>query len=164
MMQGIYCLAYKVKYCVVFDVDNNLLAFYVWGVGVYGSLVFENCFFVGVVVYYLVEYYDLGFNIFIGVWWVFCFNFMAYVEQVFIDEIVEVIGQDFIDFCLQLFEKVQQLLVGENNDYDVVCYVGVLKLVKEKVGWGKFILGLYWGVLAYYCYNSYVVQVVDVEM
>ena len=52
--------------------------------------------------------------------------------------------------------------VGEDNDYDAKRYAGVLKLVREKSGWGHETPGVFRGVSAYYCHNSYVAQVVDV--
>lgn len=164
MTQGTYRPAYKVKYRAALDADNNLLAFHVRGAGVHGSPVFENRFPAGAVDHYLAEHHDLGSNISTGAWRAPRSNFMAYAEQAFIDEIAEVTGQDPIDFRLQLFEKAQQSPVGENNDYDAARYAGVLKLVKEKAGWGKPTPGLHRGVSAYYCHNSYVAQVVDVEM
>ena len=89
---------------------------------------------------------------------------MAYAEQSFLDEVAEMAGADPIDFRLALFERAKTKPVGENNDYDAERYAGVLKLVKEKANWGKPMPGIHRGVSAYYCHNSYVAQVVDVEI
>ena len=51
--------------------------------------------------------------------------------------------------------------MGEENDYDPARYAGVLELVRDKSNWGEDIPGVYRGVSAYYCHNSYVAQVVD---
>lgn len=164
MTQGTYRPGYKVKYRAALDEDNNLIGFHVRGAGVHGSPVFSNRFPAGAVSNYLAENHDLGSNISTGAWRAPRSNFMAYAEQAFLDEIAEVTGQDPIDFRLQLFEQAQQNPVGENNDYDAARYAGVLKLVKEKAGWGKPAPGINRGVSAYYCHNSYVAQVVDVEI
>jgi isoquinoline 1-oxidoreductase beta subunit len=63
---------------------------------------------------------------------------------------------------LELFERAINNPVGEENDYDAERYAGVLKLVKEKSKWGQDTPGVYRGVSAYFCHNSYVAQVVDV--
>ena len=90
---------------------------------------------------------------------------MAYAEQAFSGRS----GgngwrEDPVDFRLALFERAKTKPVGEDNDYDAERYAGVLKLVKEKANWGKPMPGIHRGVSAYYCHNSYVAQVVDVEI
>ncbi|MDV7396064.1 hypothetical protein RZS08_32025, partial [Arthrospira platensis SPKY1] len=110
------------------------------------------------------ESHNLDSNISTGAWRAPRSNFMAYAEQAFLDEVAEAAGQDPIDFRLKLFERAAQQPVGDSNDYDAERYAGVLKLVREKAGWGKPTPGLHRGVSAYYCHNTYVAQVVDVEM
>ena len=51
--------------------------------------------------------------------------------------------------------------VGENLEYDAARYAGVLKMVKEKANWGEEKPGVYRGVAAYFCHQSYVAQVMD---
>jgi isoquinoline 1-oxidoreductase beta subunit len=63
-----------------------------------------------------------------------------------------------------LFDRAIKNPVGEKNDYDPKRYAGVLKLVKEKAGWGQEKPGVHRGVSAYFCHNSYVAQVVDVVL
>lgn len=113
MSFGIYWFIYMFIYWVVLDENNQFIGFYVKGGGIFEYLVFLNCFFVGVVDNYLVEGWKIDSNIMIGVFWVFCFNFIVGVEQFFLDEVVEVVGKDFIDFCLELLECVKNNLVGE---------------------------------------------------
>ncbi|MEQ9413825.1 MAG: xanthine dehydrogenase family protein molybdopterin-binding subunit, partial [Cyclobacteriaceae bacterium] len=43
-------------------------------------------------------------------------------------------------------------------------YAGVLRLVREKSNWGQETPGVYRGVSAYFCHNSYVAHVVDLMM
>lgn len=53
--------------------------------------------------------------------------------------------------------------VGEENDYEAERYAGVLNLVKEKSGWSEN-SSKSRGVSAYYCHNSYVAQILEIEM
>ena len=162
MTQGTYRPAYQVTYKAALDNENNLVAFHVRGAGVDGSPVFANRFPAGTVDHYLAENHSLESNISTGAWRAPRSNFIAGAEQSFLDEVAEVAGEDPIDFRLKLFDKAISNPVGENNDYDAARYAGVLKLVREKSDWGKETPGVYRGVSAYYCHNSYVAQVVDV--
>ena len=80
------------------------------------------------------------------------------------DEVAEAAGKDPLEFRLELFDRAINNPVGdpEKNDYDPERYAGVLKLVKEKANWGTD-TGKARGVAAYYCHNSYVAQVLELE-
>lgn len=54
--------------------------------------------------------------------------------------------------------------VGENNDYDPARYAGVLELVRDKAGWNSNGTTASRGVAAYYCHNSYVAQILDLNL
>ena len=162
MTQGTYRPAYYVTYRAALDEENNLVGFHVRGAGIDGSPVFANRFPAGTVDHYLAENYSLESNISTGAWRAPRSNFIAGAEQSFLDEVAEAAGKDPIDFRLRLFDRAINSPVGENNDYDAARYAGVLKLVKEKSDWGKETPGVFRGVSAYYCHNSYVAQVVDV--
>jgi len=164
MTQGTYRPAYKVKYRAALDKNNKLTGFHVRGAGVHGSPVFANRFPAGTVDNYLAEDHRLDSNISTGAWRAPRSNFMAGIEQAFLDEVAEAAGKDPIDFRLELFDRAINDPVGEKNDYDAARYAGVLKLVKEKANWGADTPGVHRGVSAYYCHNSYVAQVVDMVM
>ena len=164
MTQGTYRPAYKITYGAALDKDNNLIGFHVRGAGVGGGPVFANRFPAGAVNNYLAENLSVDSNISTGAWRAPRSNFVAGAEQSFIDEVAEIAGKDPIDFRIELFEKAMASPVGENNDYDAERYAGVLKLVKEKAGWGQNMPGVSRGVSAYYCHNSYVAQVIDIIM
>ncbi len=164
MTQGTYRPTYKVTYRAALDENNNLTGFHVKGVGVHGSPVFANRFPAGAVENYLVENYSLDSNISTGAWRAPRSNFIAGAEQSFLDEVAEAAGKDPIEFRLDLFDRAIKEPVGEDNDYDAKRYAGVLKLVREKSNWGQETPGVYRGVSAYYCHNSYVAQVVDIVM
>ena len=164
MTQGTYRPDYKVTYRAALDADNNLIGFHIRGAGTNGSPVFANRYPAGAVENYLVENHNKESNISTGAWRAPRSNFIAFAEQSFLDEVAEAAGKDPIEFRLELFDKAADKPVGERNDYDAARYAGVLKLVKEKSGWGKETSGVFRGVSAYFCHNSYVAQVVDVVM
>ena len=162
MTQGTYRPAYMVTYRAALDADNNLTAVHVRGAGIHGSPLFANRFPAGTVDNYLAEEFSLDSNVATGAWRAPRSNFIAGAEQMFLDEVAEAAGKDPIDFRLELFERAINNPVGEKNDYDAARYAGVLKLLKEKANWDAPMQGVYRGVSAYYCHNSYVAQVADV--
>lgn len=164
MTQGTYRPAYRVKYKAGLDKNNNLIAFEVKGVGIPSSPLFPNRFPAGTVDHYQAEVMGIETNISTGAWRAPRSNFIAGAEQSFLDEVAELAGKDPIDFRLELFERAASNPVGSDNDYDPARYAGVLKLVREKANWDKDMPGVHRGVSAYYCHNSYVAQIVDVEM
>jgi CO/xanthine dehydrogenase Mo-binding subunit len=91
-------------------------------------------------------------------------NFIAGAEQSFLDEVAEAAGKDPIQFRLDLLDRAINNPVGEKNDYEAKRYAGVLKLVKEKSKWGEEQPGVFRGVSAYFCHDSYVAHVIDLVM
>jgi len=89
---------------------------------------------------------------------------MASAEQSFLDEVAELAGKDPIEFRLELLKRAAEDPVGERNDYDPKRYAGVLKQVRDKSHWNKPNQPKNRGVSAYYCHNSYVAQVLDLEL
>jgi isoquinoline 1-oxidoreductase beta subunit len=164
MTQGTYRPAYRVTYKAGLDENNQLVAFQVRGAGTHGSPLFANRYPAGAVDNYLCEEFAKDSNISTGAWRAPRSNFIASAEQSFLDEVAEAAGKDPIEFRLELFDRAIKNPVGEKNDYDPKRYAGVLKLVKEKAGWGQEKPGVHRGVSAYFCHNSYVAQVVDVVL
>jgi isoquinoline 1-oxidoreductase beta subunit len=164
MTQGTYRPMYKSIYKAGLDENNELIALSIRGAGLPAGAVFPNRFPAGTVANYSAEKITATTNITTGAWRAPDSNFTAGVEQMFIDEVAEAAGKDPIDFRLELFEKAINSPVGKNNDYDAKRYAGVLKLVKEKSGWGKKQPGIYRGVAAYFCHFSYVAEVFDIAI
>ena len=162
MTQGTYRPTYMVTYKAGLDANGNLTAFEVKGAGIPGSPLFPDRYPAGAVENYRAINYSIETNISTGAWRAPRSNFIACAEQSFLDEVAEAASKDPIDFRLELFEKAKNNPIGEKNDYDAERYAGVLKLVKEKAGWGTGTGSR--GVSAYYCHNSYVAQVLDVEI
>ncbi|GLU44281.1 xanthine dehydrogenase family protein molybdopterin-binding subunit [Allomuricauda sp. NBRC 101325] len=164
MTQGTYRPSYKVKYKAGLDADGNLIAWHVRGAGTNDSLIFEDRFPAGAVDNYLAEKHSLNTNVTTGAWRAPRSNFIAGAEQAFMDEVAEASGKDPIEFRLELFDRAINNPVGDpkKNDYDPERYAGVLKLVKEKSDWANS-NGKARGVSAYFCHDSYVAQVLDLE-
>tara|TARA_R110002012_G_scaffold93548_1_gene226776 strand:- start:6901 stop:9108 length:2208 start_codon:yes stop_codon:yes gene_type:complete len=164
MTQGTYRPAYRSTYKAGLDENNNLIAFSVRGAGLPEGPVFPNRFPAGSVPNYTAESIGSTTNISTGAWRAPRSHFTAGAEQSFLDEVAELAGKDPIDFRLELFDKAIANPVGEKYEYDAERYAGVLKLVKEKANWGVETPGVFRGVAAYFCHNSYVAQVMDVVM
>ncbi len=164
MTFGIYRPTYQATYRAALDENNDLVAFHVKAGGVPETPLFANRFPAGAVDNYLAQQWEINSNITIGAFRAPRSNFMAGVEQAFLDEVAEAAGKDPIEFRLELLERAKNNPVGENNEYEPDRLAGVLKLVREKSDWGKVTNGVHRGVSAYFCHNSYAAHVVDVVM
>jgi isoquinoline 1-oxidoreductase beta subunit len=164
MTQGTYRPAYRSVYKAGLDENNNLIAFSIKGAGLPGGPVFPNRFPAGAVENYKAEDINAETNVTTGAWRAPSSNFTGGVEQAFLDEVAELAGKDPIDFRLELFDRAINDPVGEAHDYDAERYAGVLKMVKEKAGWGEEKPGVHRGVAAYFCHSTYVATVMDIVM
>ncbi|MEJ8819452.1 xanthine dehydrogenase family protein molybdopterin-binding subunit [Lacibacter sp. H407] len=163
MTYGIYRPMYTATYRAAFDANKNLIAFHVKGGGIPEHPIHANRFPAGAVDNYLAEGWEIPSNITIGAFRAPRSNFNAAAEQSFLDEVAEVMGKDPIEFRLELLKRAKENPVGKNNEYDADRYAEVLKLVKEKSGWGSAANKQYSrGVAAYFCHNSYAAHVVDI--
>jgi isoquinoline 1-oxidoreductase beta subunit len=164
MTYGIYRPTYTATYRAALDKDNNLIAFHVRGGGIPEHPVAANRFPAGAVDNYLAEGWALESNITIGAFRAPRSNFIAAAEQSFLDELAELVGKDPIEFRLQLLERAKNSPVGKDNDYDPDRYAGVLTLVKEKSKWNESQANMHRGVAAYFCHNTYVAEVLDLQL
>ena len=164
MTQGTYRPAYHALYRAAFDENNKLIAFHVRAGGIPESPLVANRFPAGAVDHYLAEEWSEKSNITVGAFRAPRSNFIAGAEQAFLDEVAETMGKDPIDFRLELLRKAEKNPVGENNDYEASRYAGVLELVKEKSNWTDSDQNVHRGTAAYFCHNSYVANVLDLEV
>lgn len=164
MTSGIYRPAYHATYRAALDTNNNLIAFHVKAGGIPESPLAANRFPAGAVDNYLAEDWAIASNITVGSFRAPRSNFMAAAEQSFLDEVAEAAGKDPIEFRLALLKRAKNNPVGKDNDYEPARYAGVLELVKAKANWGQEKSGVYRGVSAYFCHNSYAAQVLDLVM
>ncbi|MEK9567254.1 MAG: molybdopterin cofactor-binding domain-containing protein, partial [Flavobacteriaceae bacterium] len=164
MSSGIYRPSYQISYKAGLDQHGNLTAFHVNAGGIPETPIAEHRFPAGAVDHYLAESWTIDSNITVGSYRAPRSNFMASAEQSFLDEVAELAGKDPIEFRLDLLKRAAEDPVGERNDYDPKRYAGVLKQVRDKSHWNKPNQPKNRGVSAYYCHNSYVAQVLDLEL
>ncbi|WP_455169926.1 molybdopterin cofactor-binding domain-containing protein [Aegicerativicinus sediminis] len=166
MTFGTYRPTYLATFKAGLDENNNLIALKVKAGGIPESPLFADRFPASAVENYLAESWTLESNVTTGAWRAPRSNFMAGAEQSFLDEVAELAGKDPIDFRLELLDRAKNNPVGNWNigHYDPERYAGVLKLVKETSGWSTNDSARNRGVAAYFCHNSYVAQVMDIEM
>lgn len=165
MTYGIYRPMYTATYRAALDADKNLIGFHVKGGGIPEHPIAANRFPAGTVDNYLAEGWEIPSNITIGAFRAPRSNFNAAAEQSFLDELAAAMGKDPIELRLELLKRAKDNPVGKNNDYDADRYAGVLKLVREKSGWGTpEKRNLHRGVAAYFCHNSYAAHVIDVAI
>ncbi len=165
MTSGIYRPAYSATYRAAIDENNNLIAYHVKAGGIPESpLINGSLFPAGAVENYLAESWSIDSNITVGSFRAPRSNFIAAAEQSFLDEVGEVAGKDPFEFRLELLERAQNNPVGERHSYDAERYVDVLKLAREKSGWGNDSSNKNRGVAAYFSHNSYAAHVLDIVM
>jgi isoquinoline 1-oxidoreductase subunit beta len=165
MTYGIYRPMYTATYRAALDSNKNLIAFHVKGGGIPEHAIHSNRFPAGAVDNYLAEGWSIPSNVTIGAFRAPRSNFNAAAEQSFLDELAQIMGKDPIELRLELLKRAKENPVGKNNDYDPDRYAEVLKLVREKSGWGNNENTKYSrGVAAYFCHNSYAAHVVDMVM
>ncbi|NHE56520.1 xanthine dehydrogenase family protein molybdopterin-binding subunit [Cyclobacterium plantarum] len=164
MTGGVYRSRYQATYRAALNENNQLIAFHVNAGGLPENPLYANRFPAGAVDNYLAEGWEVPSNITTGSFRAPRSNFMACVEQSFLDEVAEAAGKDPIDFRLELLAKAKANPVGEGNDYDPDRYAKVLELVREKANWANSTPGVSRGVSAYFCHNSYAAQVLDMKI
>lgn len=164
MTSGIYRPAYSAMYRAALDANNNLIGFHVKAGGIPESPLEANRFPAGAVDNYLAEDFTIKSNLTTGSFRAPRSNFIAAAEQSFLDEVAEAAGKDPFEFRLELLDRAMKNPVGQRNDYDASRYAGVLKLAREKSGWGTNKVNVHRGVSAYFCHNSYVAQVLDLTI
>lgn len=164
MTSGIYRSAYTATFRAALDANNDMIAFHVNAGGVPESPLFPNRFPAGAVENYLAEDWTLPSNISVGSFRAPRSNFMAAAEQCFIDEVAEAAGKDPLAFRIALLKKAIDSPVGKNNEYEPKRFLDVLELLREKSGWDNRNQKEHLGVSAYFCHDSYVATVFNVEV
>jgi isoquinoline 1-oxidoreductase beta subunit len=164
MTAGIYRPTYSAKYRAALDANKNLIGFHIKAGGIPESPLDADSFPAGAVENYLAESWTINSNITTGSFRAPRSNFIATAEQCFLDELAEAVGKDPIAFRLELLERVLKNPVGKDHDYDASRYVEVLKLIRDRSGWGKSKPNISRGLSIYYCHNTYSAQVLDAKL
>ncbi|WP_339704439.1 molybdopterin cofactor-binding domain-containing protein [uncultured Kriegella sp.] len=164
MTTGVYrpAIKYRIKAAVK---DGKLTGYYLKEAAVNGNMygLIPNFFPAGAVENYKVDVASYASKITTGAWRAPYTNFLAYAEQSFFDELAEVMEVDRVQLRLDLLEKVKGT-TDERIQYSPERLQAVIKEVVDKSGWGKQPEGVYQGFVAYYCHNTHVAEVADVQI
>ncbi len=164
MTTGVYRPAtkYRIKASVK---DGEVTGYHLKEVAINDNMygLIPNFFPAGAIENYQVDVAAFDSNVTTGAWRAPYTNFLAYAEQSFFDELAELMEVDKIQLRLDLLEKVKGS-TDERIQYSPERMQEVIKTAVAKSGWGKQPKGVYQGFVAYYCHNSHVAEVANVEM
>lgn len=164
MAAGIYrpALKYKIKAGVK---DGKLIAYHLKEASVNSNMynLIPNFFPAAAVKNYQVDAAKYDSNITTGAWRAPFTNFLAFAEQSFFDELAEVMEVDRVRLRLDLLENAKGT-TDESIQYSPERMIDVIKMAVDKSGWGTKPSHVYQGFSNYYCHNTHVAEVADVEI
>jgi isoquinoline 1-oxidoreductase beta subunit len=163
MTGGSYRPAVRYRFEAALDTNGNITGYKLRGVGINaGNPVREDNFPSGAIENLLIDSIDYSSPITTGAWRAPITNFLAFAEQVFLDEVAKATGKDPVQMRLDLLQKAKTAPVGAVK-YDIGRMEGVIKMVAEKSGWG-IKKSVFQGFSVYFAHRSYVAQVCEVVM
>ncbi|MFT4830477.1 MAG: isoquinoline 1-oxidoreductase beta subunit [Psychroserpens sp.] len=164
MMDGIYrpAIKYRIRAAIK---DGEITGYHLKEAAINSNMygLIPNFFPAGAIENYQVDVAKYQSNITTGAWRAPYTNFLAFAEQSFFDELAETMGVDRVQMRLDLLQKVK----GTTDDriqYSPERMEEVIKVVVDKSGWGKKEAGTFQGFAAYYCHNTHVAEVADVQI
>jgi isoquinoline 1-oxidoreductase beta subunit len=164
MEDGIYRMAIKYRIKAGFK-DGKVTAYHLKEAAVNSNMygLVPNFFPAGAIENYQVDVAKYDSNITTGAWRAPYTNFLAYAEQSFFDELAELMEMDKIQLRLDLLDNVNPE-EDERIQYSPERMKEVIKVAVEKSGWGKKPEHVHQGFVNYYCHNTHVAEVADVEI
>jgi isoquinoline 1-oxidoreductase beta subunit len=99
----------------------------------------------------------------IGAWRSPIFNFLAFAEQSFMDELAHTLKKDPIEVRLELLNTAKSNK-NKGMEYVPERMIGVVNLVREKSNWTEDKKGVFRGFSAYFSHNTYVAEVAEVVL
>lgn len=164
MTAGIYRPAskYKIKAAIK---NGKITGYHLREAAVNGNMygLIPNFFPAGAIENYKVDAANYKSKVTTGAWRAPYTNFLAFAEQSFFDELADELNVDRVQMRLDLLQKVKGT-TDEKIQYSPERLENVIKLAVEKSNWGKTSDTTYQGFSAYYCHNSHVAEVADVEV
>jgi len=110
-----------------------------------------------------IESHSLPTNIPTGPWRAPTHNVQAFANECFMDEVATELKKDPVAFRLELLKKAKEQPVGRLA-YDPDKFISVIELVAKMCNWGKTPANTYRGFSTWFSFNSYVAQVVEIQM
>lgn len=164
MTAGIYrpAIKYRIRAAVK---DGKVSAYHLKEAAVNSNMygLIPNFFPAGAIENYQVDVARYESNITTGAWRAPYTNFLAFAEQSFFDELAELMEVDRVQLRLDLLQKVKGTTDGRIQ-YSPERMEEVIKTAVQKSGWGTKPEGIFQGFVNYYCHNSHVAEVADVEI
>ncbi|RDY61590.1 xanthine dehydrogenase family protein molybdopterin-binding subunit [Flagellimonas nanhaiensis] len=164
MNAGVYrpAIKYRIKAGIK---DGKITAYHLKEAAINDNMygLIPNFFPAGAIENYQVDSVAYDSNITTGAWRAPYTNFLAYAEQSFFDELAELMEVDKIQMRLDLLDKVKPE-EDERIQYSPERMKEVINVAVEKSGWGTKPSNVYQGFVNYYCHNSHVAEVADVEI
>ncbi|WKB80950.1 molybdopterin cofactor-binding domain-containing protein [Cellulophaga omnivescoria] len=164
MTAGIYRPAskYKIKAAIK---NGKITGYHLREAAVNGNMygLIPNFFPAGAIENYKVDAANYQSKVTTGAWRAPYTNFLAFAEQSFFDELADELNVDRVQMRLDLLQKVKGT-TDEKIEYSPERLENVIKLAVDKSNWGKTTANIYQGFSAYYCHNSHVAEVADVEV
>lgn len=164
VVTGVYrpAIKYRIKAGIK---DGEVTAYHLKEAAINDNMygLIPNFFPAGAIENYQVDTANYDSNITTGAWRAPYTNFLAYAEQSFFDELAELMEVDKIQMRLDLLDKVKPE-EDERIQYSPDRMKEVIKMAVEKSGWGTKPSNVYQGFVNYYCHNTHVAEVADVEI
>ncbi len=164
MNDGIYRMAlkYRIKAGIK---DGKVTAYHLKEAAVNSNMygLIPNFFPAGAIENYKVDAAVYKSNITTGAWRAPYTNFLAFAEQSFFDELAELMDVDKVQMRIDLLKKVDAE-ADERIQYSPERMIKVIETAVEKSGWGTKPSNVYQGFVNYYCHNTHVAEVADVEI
>ncbi|BFG69471.1 xanthine dehydrogenase family protein molybdopterin-binding subunit [Sediminibacterium sp. KACHI17] len=110
-----------------------------------------------------IESHSLPTNIPTGPWRAPTHNVQAFANECFMDEVATELKKDPVAFRLELLKKAKEQPVGKLA-YDPDKFISVIELVAKMCNWGITPANTYRGFSTWFSFNSYVAQVVEIQM
>lgn len=164
MTAGVYRPASKYKIAAAIK-DGKLTAYHLKEACVNGNMygLIPNFFPAGAIENYKIESAQLKSNITTGAWRAPYTNFLASAEQSFFDELAEALQKDRVALHMELLEKAKHNS-NANIKYSPERLQGVLKRVVKEGKWGNVPEGTYQGLSVYYCHNTHVAEIANIQL
>lgn len=164
MGTGVYrpAIKYRIKAAIK---DGKLTAYHLKEAAINSNMygLIPNFFPAGAIENYQVDAANYKSNVTTGAWRAPYTNFLAFAEQSFFDELAEAMDVDRVQLRLDLLKKVDAT-ADEAIQYDPDRMIKVINTAVEKSGWGAQPKGVYQGFVNYYCHNTHVAEVANVEI
>ena len=164
MTAGTYrpAVKYKLKASIK---DNKITGYHVTEAGITDNMydLIPNFFPAGSIANYQVDIANYQSNITVGAWRAPVTNFHAVAEQSFFDELAQELSMDPVKLKLDLLDIASQN-PEKDRLFDPQRFKDVIELVVEKSNWGESIPNRYQGFSSYFCHNTHVAEVVEIEL